>query len=393
MDSTEQVIFDPDDIETQVNPYPFYPGLRDHSPLLKSSFQGQPCWILSRREDIAAVLKDPVTYSNKTAPLPSMLFADPPEHGRLRKMASNIFTRVAVQSQAGAITVQAEALIQPALAARRFDAIVDFASPLTVYMISGLLGMPVEQVESIRQCQLTDYIVALRLGAAPSVEAQLAMDTMTEIMMGPVRSGGYAEGGVMALLAEQYRRGEITQDEIVHTGILLFGAGHTTTTRLIGSGIYMLVERPQDLERIAVEESFVDTFVDEVLRTRPSFQRIQRVTTRPVELYGEVIPAGSVIRLLLGSANRDPDSFPDAETFDPDRKGRMHSSFGHGIHTCLGNWLARLEAAIALKVVARHVARITLDSDRPSVPLKGGTFNEFGFEQLPVVLEPREIVA
>jgi cytochrome P450 len=390
MRSREQLIFDPEDIETQINPYPFYPLLRDNSPLLKSSFLGQPCWILSRRKDISAVLMDPVTYSNKTAPLPSMLFQDPPAHGRLRKMVSNMFTRAAVQAQAGAITVQAEALIQPALVAGRFDAIVDFASPLTVYMISCLLGMPVEQVESIGQSgELTDYIVALRLGVAPSVEAQLVMETKTELMMGPVRTGGYAEGGVMALLAEQYRRGEITQDELVHTGILLFGAGHTTTTRLIGSCIYMLMERPQDLERITVEESFVDIFVEEVLRTRPSFQRIQRVTTRPVELYGEVIPAGSVIRLLLGSANRDPDFFPDAETFDPDREARRHSSFGQGIHTCVGNWLARLEAAIALKVVARHIARITLDSDRPSVPLMGGTFNEFGFVQLPVILEPR----
>jgi cytochrome P450 len=392
MTSTEQVTFDPESIEIQTNPYSFYPMLRDHSPLLKSSFLGQPCWILSRRKDISAVLMDPVTYSNKTAPLPSMLFQDPPEHRRLRKMVSNIFTGTAVQAQTGAITVQAEALLQPAVAAGRFDAIVDFASPLTVHMISGLLGMPVEQVERIgKSGQLTDYIVALRLGVTPSVQAQLVMDTMTELMMGPVWNSSYAEGGVMAQLAEQYRRGEITQDELVHTGILLYGAGHTTTTGLIGNGIYMLVERPQDLERIAVDESFVDTFVEEVLRTRPSFQRIQRVTTRPVELYGEMIPAGSVIRLLLGSANRDPDFFQDAETFDPDRERRMHSSFGQGIHTCLGSWLARLEATIAIKAVARHVARITLDTDRPTIPLMGGTFNEFGFKQLPVILEPRGV--
>lgn len=169
---------------------------------------------------------------------------------------------------------------------------------------------------------------------------------------------------------------------------LLFGAGHTTTTNLIGNCLYMLTQRPDDLARMREDEAFIEPFIEEVLRTRPSFHRILRITTREVELHGETIPAGSIVRLLLASANRDPEYFPDGEEFDPDRKARMHSSFGQGIHSCLGSWLARLEARTALRIISRRAARIELDPDTAPTPLTGGTFNEFGFEHLPILIAP-----
>ena len=171
--------------------------------------------------------------------------------------------------------------------------------------------------------------------------------------------------------------------------VLLLIAGHTTTSNLISNSIYMIAQRPADLDRMNSDQAFVTSFVEEVLRTRPSFHRNTRITTRDVEVAGELIPAGSIVLLLIASANRDPTFFEDAETFDPDKKRRLNFSFGHGIHTCLGNSLARLEASMALATFANRVGKIALLPERPVIALSGGTFNEFGFESLPAQLIAR----
>ncbi|MGE4431003.1 MAG: cytochrome P450 [Sphingobium sp.] len=382
------VLSDPD---VQADPYSFYPLLREQRPVLKTDFRGQPCWVLSHRKDIAKVLMDPKTYSSKTSPTKSLLFADPPDHGRLRQMVADRFTRTAVAPMADRVRQAADTLFARALEARRIDAIADFASPLTIYMMGRLLGIAVEKVKDIRGLThlLAEYALAMRLGTVPRAEAQGASDNIRRLFMGLVEAEEYSDDGIFAVLAERYRAEELSADELVQFSTLLFAAGHTTTTNLIGNCLYMLTQRPQDLARMRDDEAFIEPFIEEVLRTRPSFHRILRITTREVELHGETIPAGSIVRLLLASANRDPEYFPDGEAFDPDRKARMHSSFGQGIHSCLGSWLARLESRTALQIISRTTAKIELDPTITPTPLTGGTFNEFGFEHLPVVITPR----
>jgi cytochrome P450 len=387
-DCSRAVTFDLEDTRIQADPYPFYPLLREQAPVLKSHIGGQASWVVSRRKDISAILMDPATYSSRTTPLPNVLFADAPHHAYLRRMVAARFTRPAVQSMAEDIQAEAEALFGRCLGAGRFDVVGDFGGPLTINMISKLLGIPVDQVESIRDRSrhFADYVFAVRVDQKPQPQAQTAIDDLSAMMLRIATGRFYAEQGMMAILADQHRAGNLTDDELVHFAILLFVAGHSTTTNLIGGTVYMLSQRPQDLDRLRTDADFVASFIEEVLRTRPSFHRILRVTTRDVELHGVKIPAGSSIRLLLASANRDPEFFPDGETFDPDRKGRMHSTFGQGNHTCLGAWLARLEATTALSIIARRAGKICLDPERPPVPLMGGTLNEFGFEALPVIV-------
>ncbi|GLT00286.1 cytochrome P450 [Sphingobium jiangsuense] len=378
------------DPAVQADPYAFYPLLREQKPVLKTDFRGQPCWVLSRRKDISAVLMDPRTYSSKTSPTKSLLFADPPEHSRLRGMVAERFTRTAVAPMSERVEPAAIRQFEPCLTAGRCDGIRDFASPLTITMMGQLLGIAVEKVQDIRGLThlLAEHALAIRLGATPRPEAQGASDDIRNLFMGLVETGDYAPGGIFALLAERHGAGDLSADELVQFATLLFGAGHTTTTNLIGNCLYMLTQRPDDLARMREDEAFIEPFIEEVLRTRPSFHRILRITTREVELHGETIPAGSIVRLLLASANRDPEYFPDGEEFDPDRKARMHSSFGQGIHSCLGSWLARLEARTALRIISRRAARIELDPDTAPTPLTGGTFNEFGFEHLPILIAP-----
>lgn len=379
------------DPAVQADPYSFYPLLRERNPVLKTDFRGQACWVLSRRKDITAVLMDPKTYSSKTSPTRSLLFADPPEHGRLRQMVADRFTRTAVAPMADRVREAAESFFGHCLKAGRVDAISDFASPLTISMMGQLLGIAVEKVKDIRGLThlLAEHALAVRLGTVPRPQAQTASDDIRALFMGLVETGDYARDGIFAVLVERYRAEDLSADELVQFSTLLFAAGHTTTTNLIGNCLYMLTQRPQDLARIREDEAFIEPFIEEVLRTRPSFHRILRITTREVELHGETIPAGSIVRLLLASANRDPEYFPDGENFDPDRKARMHSAFGQGLHSCLGSWLARLESRTALRIISQSAARIELDPDTAPTPLTGGTFNEFGFEQLPIRITAR----
>lgn len=380
-----------DDREIQKDPYPYYPVLREQAPVLRSRFGEQPCWVLSRREDIVKVLMDPATFSSHTTPIPNMLFADPPEHEHLRLMVSGMFTRAAVQPMSGPIADKSATLLADALLEGRCDIINDFAGPLTITVISLILGIAAWRVGELRRVtQLAaDYVLSLRLGREPSPESRAANQNLLDFMLELFRSGDYAEGGVIAVLAEHLRKGELTQEQYVSYAVLLLVAGHSTTTNLIGNAVYMLTQHPADLERLAMDEAYVAPFVEEVLRTRPSFHRILRVTTKDVELGGEHLPAGSVVRLLLASANRDPECFDEAEGFDPTKKRRSHISFGQGIHFCLGNWLARLEAVAAMGVFSRCVASVRLDDTAPLLRLSGGTFNEFGFERLPVTLTAR----
>lgn len=383
--------FRPDDREIQINPYPYYPVLRQLAPVLKSTLGNQPCWILSRRDDISKVLMDPQTFSSRTTPISNMLFSDPPQHGRLRRMVADMFTRTAVLPMRPQIAQQAEALLDAFLETDGGDIIGGFAGPLTVAMIGLMLGIPVLDVERLRELTRLqmDFVLAVRLRRAPAEEARLGSERLTGLMADVIRSGRYEAGRVVSALAGQLEQGELTEEDCAQFAVMLLIAGHSTTTNLIGNSVFMLTQRPGDLDRMRERDDYTRAFVEEVLRTRPSFHRSIRVTTREVEMAGQMIPAGAVVRLLLASANRDPAGVEDPDIFDPDLRRRQHLSFGQGIHTCLGNWLARLEAATALTVLSGRVAAVSIDPDRPVIPVSGGTFNEFGFEHLPVRLTIR----
>jgi len=384
--------FRPDDPEIQKDPYPYYPILREQAPVLESDFEGQPCWILSRRDDILTVLRDPETFSSATAPISNLLFTDPPDHQRLRRMVSGMFTRKAVEPIRPYIAEKIESLISAALEMRHCDFVDVVAGQLTVATIARVLGVGVDDVQRLRQLTKLggEYVRAIRLGREPSPDSLSANRELVGFAAELVRSSNVEGGGVVAKLGESARQGELTEQECAEFVVVLLVAGHTTTTNLLANSIYMLTERPGDLASIRDDPSFTTSFVEEVLRTRPSFHRLLRVTTREVTLSGTRIPAGAVVRMLIASANRDPSAIETPEVFDPYRQQRMHLAFGQGIHTCVGQWLARLETTIALETIARRVSSITLDPQRPPIRFSGGTFNEFGFEHLPVRLEPTQ---
>jgi cytochrome P450/ferredoxin-NADP reductase len=375
-----------DDESIQRDPFAYYPGLRQDTPVLRTELGGNPCWVLSRHEDITAALRDPGTFSSRTTPVPTVLHMDPPDQQRMRAMVSSLFTRNTVSSMEPFIETRCDELIDELQVTGGGDIVVDFAGPLTVSVMARLLGISIDNVETLRRSTRlsAEYVRAMRLGITASPEAAAASVQLLDFATDIVRSGHYTADGVIATLAQLAADGDLSEIECSHFIVLLIVAGHTTTTNLISNSLFTLAQRPGDLARLRDEPAYTQKFIEEVLRTRPSFQRILRVTTRDVLVSGTQIPAGSTVYLLLGSANRDSNVFEDPELFDADQRREMHFAFGFGIHTCLGQWLARLEANTALTSVAARMSSITLDPERRPEHLAGGTYNEFGFEHLPV---------
>ncbi len=383
--------FRPDDLDIQKNPYLFYPHLRHEQPVLKTSMFGRPCFVLSRRADISRVLMDPKTFSSNTTPLPALLFADPPEHERLRKMVAARFSRTAVQPLLPSVNALAKELLDAGLAAGGCDVVGELGAPLTITLISRLLGILPTYVEQLRDLTTlqSSYIMSIRLGIEPSEEERAAFDLADTLLNGIMARHEYDAYGIVALVVELVASNDMTLQQGIVLISLLFIAGHTTTTNLISNSCYILSQHTEYLERIFKDPEFINPFLEEVLRTRPSFQRIQRITTREVEIDGTTIPANMLVLLLLGSANRDEETFADAERFNPDAGHRAHFAFGQGIHTCLGAWLSRLEASAMLRLLAQRVCKIELDPSEPPVPSAGGTLAEFGFDRLVMRFTPR----
>ncbi len=382
-----------DDASIQADPYAFYPILRETKPVLQTSVGGQSWWVLSRQEDVAKALMDPKTFSSRTLPDAALLFSDPPEHTRLRAMVAPWFFRPSVRDLSAPIEAQARLLVHKAVETGRCDIIEDIAVKITVTMISEMLGISERAIEQLLDFRsyshlFLSFLHANRLGVAPSAEARAGYDKINGLL-GSIVDGECREGGLLADLVERKRQGELTKEQCMSYVNILFGAGHSTTTDLIGNAVFVLTQRPGDLDRIAHDVAFATPFIEEVLRMRPSFHRIPRITTRDVEIGGKCIPSGSLVRLLLASANRDPEFHDEPDVFDPDCKRRMHLAFGKGIHTCLGSSLARLEATIAIQVLARHASSVSLDPYDPPSSRTGGTFNGFGFSRLPTVLDRR----
>jgi len=349
-----------DNESIQQDPFGYYPELREDAPVLRTQLGGSPCWVLSRHQDITQALMDPDTFSSQTTPAPTLLHADPPDQQRMRAMVSNLFTRNKVSPMRPFIEARCAELLDELVTAGGGDIVVDFAGPLTVSVMARLLGISIDDVERLRQSSrlAAEYVRASRLGITASPEATAGRDQLFDFATDVVSSGSFDADGVIARLAQLTTGGELTEEQRSHFIVLLIVAGHTTTTNLIANCFFTLAHRPDDLGRVREDKA-----------------------------YTQKIPAGSTVYLLLGSANRDPDVFDDAETFDADQRRKMHVAFGHGIHTCLGQWLARLEASTALTSTAARVSAVALDPQRPPEHLAGGTYNEFGFEHLPVRIQ------
>jgi cytochrome P450 len=371
------------------NPYSAYAQLREETPVHWCEPWG--CWVLTRYADIVSVLSRPELFSNRgrvtntiqreypgdflqrIQPLlrhfaQGLINSDPPDHTRLRKLTQKAFIPRTLEILRPKIETLVKELLDNAASAGSFDLVKEFAYPLPVQVIAEMLGVPPSMRETFKDWSHT----ILQFQAVPRADQQTILVSQKALL----EMRGYLaevtedrrKKPTDDLLGELVRVEEegsrLTREELLSTGVSLLVAGHETTTNLIGSASYLLLKNPAQREALLSNPALYPSMVEEALRFESPLQRLGRTVMQDTTIAGTSIKKGQSVLLLLGSANRDPRQFSNAEQFEISRKDNKHIAFGSGIHFCLGAALARLEAPIALRALLARFPRLSLKEER-----------------------------
>jgi len=394
-------VFDPFDPAWSSDPFPLYADLRRRAPVHRSELG---FWVFARHADCLAILRDRRSSSDAqhidldrmpdgfrrgavaddpmaqaVVEARPFLFRDPPDHTRLRGLVAKAFTPRVVESLRARTQEVVDELIDAALEAGTVDLISGFAHPLPVRIICDMLGVPVEDQE-----RFGDWSTALAAGLDP--DFLLTDEAITRRDDAVLQFAGY----FFELLAERRRSpGDdllsrlveveddgtvLSEGELLSTCILLLVAGHETTVNLISGGIVALLRNPDELARFRHDPDVQRSGVEEMLRYVSPVQLTGRSLIDDLEVGGVTLRAGDFAMLLIGSANRDAEVFPDPDRFDVGRSPNNHLGFGFGIHHCLGAPLARMETQVALATLVRRAPGLALAGDvtyKTNVVLRG----------------------
>ncbi|UCU96074.1 cytochrome P450 [Hydrogenophaga taeniospiralis] len=394
------------------NPYPVYAALREHEPV---RHMPDGSVFLTRYADLVAVYRDAATFSSDKhvefspkygadSPLfehhtTSLVFNDPPLHTRVRKLIMGALTRRAIADMEPGLIALVDSLLDRLEAQGGGDLIEDFASAIPVEIIGNLLGVPHQDRGPLRAWSLA-ILGALEPVVTPAQHA-LGNQSVSEMLVylrtlvaHRRQHPGDPEHDVLTRLIQGEVDGEkLSEVELLQNCIFLLNAGHETTTNLIGNGLILLQEFPAaraqllaDLQATAsdaaAQEQVLTLAVDECLRFESSNQLGNRRTLKATQVGGVDLPAGALVTLCIGAANRDPVQFPDPETLDLRRTTNKHLAFGFGIHQCAGLSLARLEGRIA---IGRFLQRFP-DYRLSAAPTRGGRARFRGFLNAPFKL-------
>ncbi|MDQ3640958.1 MAG: cytochrome P450 [Actinomycetota bacterium] len=353
--------------EGRADPYPRYAALRGLSPVHRSAFG---FWALSRYDDCQQLLRHPGVGKDFSGAVSSlglsdeqaaqqarfrndrsnMLTTDPPDHTRLRGLATRAFTPRTVERLRPSIVALVEELLDR-FGCGEVDVMDALAFPLPVTVIGEMLGVPAEDRPALRPLvRSVTAVLELVVTSEAMTEAVAAEEKLEEYFAGLVAERrAHPQDDLLTKLIEAEDKGDqLSEHELISTAILLFAAGFETTTHLIGNGMHALLRHPEELARLRADRSLVRPAVEELLRFDSPVQIAARTATEDLSIGGHEIPEGSIILALLGAANRDPARFHDPERFDVGRDEGPPMSFGGGIHFCLGAALARLEGQIVL---------------------------------------------
>ncbi|MBB6147354.1 hypothetical protein HNQ77_005350 [Silvibacterium bohemicum] len=298
-----------------------------------------------------------------------LLFMDPPEHSRLRKLMNKGFSPAVAELLRPRIEAIADEMLDALTDESEIEFMSQFAHPLPVKVIAHLLDIPESMHKDL--IRWSDAIAIMIGNPQRTLEqctaAQDALLSLTEFFRGVVAKRRSNPGtDLISLLLQIEADGEmLTEDELyAQCAMLLFG-GHETTRNLIGNGIYTLLQYPDELQRLCAKPDLIRSCVEELLRYQSPVQFITRLAKEDLEIEGTNVCAGEPILLMLGAANRDPKQFGNPDIFDPTRANNSHLAFGAGPHFCIGNQIARLEAQTAILKLAQRFPKMSFANKRP----------------------------
>jgi hypothetical protein len=376
----------PEDPATLADPFPIFARMRDEdpchwSPRLKS-------WVLTRYDDVKRACTDKDAYSSdrlrpffESLPGPEaariadivrylslwMVFKDPPEHTRLRRLTGKVFSAKSMQGMRPQAAEIADWLLDRLDGQDEFDFVAGFAGPLPCLVIMAMLGVPREDLGRVKRMSddIALFIGSSRTSPEKYDTAEAATREMAEYFRAKIAARRAHPGPDLLSELVHLRDGgdRLTEDELVATCILMLFAGHETTTNHIANGLLALMRFPGEMAKLRADPGLAPAAVEELLRyDGPSGAQV-RVVRGTHELHGRTLRDGDRVFLMLNAANRDPRAYADPDRLDLSRDGVPHLTFGFGTHICLGFPLARTEGAVAFPAVLARYASIAPATD------------------------------
>jgi len=392
----EPLAWDPLDEKYKVDPHPIWRRLRDEAPLYYN--EHLDFYAVSRFADVDAFSRDPQTFCSShgtvmemIGPEPTsmeiMIFMDPPDHTRYRRLVSKAFTprRMALLEQD--IRQLCVSLLDAQTGKSSFDYVQDFGARVPAYVIAALLGVPPEDRDMVRGWIDESFHLDPELGMYNDVSAE-AMGKLMEYVTAQVADRQSSPRDDMftdllngEIVDEDGQLRRLTMEQAANFSLLIGSAGTETVARLLGWAALTLDDNPDQRAELATDASLIPNAVEELLRYEAPSPVQSRWCTADVEVHGQTIPANSKVVMITGSAGRDERAFPDADRFDIHRNIDHHLSFGYGIHFCLGAALARMEGRVALEETFKRFPEWSVDREG-AVPLYTSTVR--GYSRLPI---------
>jgi cytochrome P450 len=379
------------------DPFPWYKKMSSENPVYYEKdymhfFGSKGAWHVFRYHDVQTVLYDWENFSSEYYPKvdntlsAAIQVTDPPRHKQLRLLVSKAFTPKMIEDMKPWIQEITQELLDQVAAKGEMDITVDLATPIPIQVIAKMLGVPYSDRDKFKYWST----IIVKNPSESEVEGYFrAQKEMADYFMKLLeeRLQEPKEDLISHLQQVEIDGEKLSEQDLIAFFITLLVAGNETTTNLISAALYTFIENPEIQEHLYHHPEDIPKAIEEVLRYRAPVQYINRIATKDIQLGGQTIKKGDLINAWMGSANRDASVFENPDIFDLNRTNLKHTSFGHGIHFCLGAPLARLETKIVLEMLLQQFKCFQLkESKKPEM-------NEinmmFSIKSLPVLFQKR----
>jgi cytochrome P450 len=364
----------------RANPYPLYQRLRCEAPVYWDHYLH--AWVVTRYEDVLHVFQH---FSADRTPTPAqlmslglsslaplaqtlirlMLFMDPPDHGRVRGLASRAFTPRRVEMLRTHIAAITNDLLDAVQGRGQMDVIADLAYPLPAIVTAGMLGVPTSDWQLLTRwsADFAQVLGGFQHSPEQAPHVIRTLEDMTAYFREALQDHRKhpRDGLISAFLAAEMDGDRLTEEEIIANTIVTMVGGQETTTNLIGNGILTLLHHRDQFEQLRTDLALIPSAIEELLRYESPIQHTARLAPEDVELGGQLIRKRQAVIAVMGAANRDPERFPDPDRFDIHRQDNRHVAFAWASHFCFGAPLARLEGKIVFEAMLRRMPELQLE--------------------------------